>query len=229
MQEKMDMKLRLIRWILRLVLPQESNPNELQPSKFAKMKRYLAGKFRQFIPQEQERDVELLATIEGDTLQRHSDLQIPSGPARPAPNDLREPLTNHQARHEVILMQHLAIDGRQYWTNDSAHVGDSLVMCFPKGGGGSVYGEIKYIVYVDGRHFFAINRVDTLQHDWDFFRPYPNFVASISSSSLGPLDLIELTNTSKLSQYAKLVLNDEFNLIISLSRVSARFWDQLTS
>lgn len=214
MQTRMTLKSRLIRWILRLLLPRHSSVD------LSGVKKVLTERFRQFIAKGEDPIGEQLLDAADNTIsQGHSHLRVPSAPLQTAPDDLRKVLPV-LVRREVVLMQSLAIKGREYWTTESAHGNNSLIMYASEGGTSLLPGQIKYIVYVDGTHYFAVNKVEQVQHKWDFFSPYADYPSAITKSSLGQLDLLTITSESVFSQYAKFPLSKSYDLIVHLSRVS---------
>jgi hypothetical protein len=213
MQSQMSLRQSVMRWALRLIMRHGNSA--------AKVRTIITSRFREFASDNRIPNA-------GQTLSENlhfsnevdHDLRIPSGHAVPAPEDVVHLLPPH-TRPLAVHMKHVTIQGRQYSTSDSSTTGNSHIMYVPKLGLLPIPGRIKYLLYIDGTHYIAVNRITRVPHHrWNIFRAYLDYPATVAQSVLGVLDLIPALSEYVRGHYAKLILSDEYDLLIDLSRVS---------
>jgi hypothetical protein len=203
-----------MRWALRLVLQHDTSAD--------KVKKIINTRFREFASDHRSHNTE---QTPGENLefamQVGSEPRVPLDNPVPAPDDVI-PLLPPHSRPLAVQMKHINIQGRQYSTRNSTAIGNSQVMYVPKEGLLPMPGSVKYILYIDGTHYLAVNRIRRLpDHRWNFFRAYLDYPATIAESVLGVLDFIPAQSTHICGHYAKLILSEKHDLLIDLSRVSA--------
>jgi hypothetical protein len=216
MQGRISLRQGIVRWALRLIL--QHGPS------FAKLKEIILARFRELAKDNRRSNMQHMSTINLDfAYQMENDLRVPLGRPERAPGDLAQllpPLT----RMLVIQMKYLRVHGQEFSTMDVGTGSNSQVMYVPEGGYLAIPGIIKYIVYIDGRHYMAINRVEEVSnHTINIFRMYPDFPATITRSLLGALELVPASDKHLRGFFAKLYLTPSFDLIVNLIRVSHSF------
>jgi hypothetical protein len=136
----------------------------------------------------------------------------------PVPEDLFR-LTHQRI---AVLRAHLKHE-RVIYSRSSTHIGNSLVLFYPKGDYNSspVPGSIKYIYGSNGILTFAVQRQCPLLHGGqrDPFATYAHFPAKLYSSTV--LDNLEIVKLSwVVSHFARWAVSDDQVIVLSLCRVS---------
>jgi hypothetical protein len=151
----------------------------------------------------------------GDTEATMLDDSAPSFQAVPA--DLATCISESKVRLRARYVHDNTVYARS-----STHMGNSLVMFYPKGNHAKrpVPGSIKYIIDEKERKLFAVNRqLPALPGTIDPFHPYEHFPAQIFSTQLSPeLELVEPEWVE--THYARWCMDQNRAVVLNLSRVS---------
>jgi hypothetical protein len=134
--------------------------------------------------------------------------------------EVPEDLSACVSERKVRLRARYIHEGTVY-CRSSLHVGNSLIMFYPKGNRAKklVPGCIKYIIDEPSRQQFAVNRqMPAPSGTIDPFRPYTHFPAEIFSTKLSPdLELVEPEWVE--THYARWCMDSQRAVVLNLSRV----------